>query len=191
MAKTYHPKYYAEPVKGSGHIYINPKTGQEKPCKGVAWYIDFKTIDGKRDRKKVHGGLCTCPPRQKGACPHERIAQEALAAVLNAPAPIELTLAEAAKDRSIVGFAARHLHKVEQGTKHCERNKLNVRLSAEAVQQHLGISQDTLYRLIADRGLPATKIGGRWKFKLSMVDAWAVAGGASEPNEDETPGGKK
>jgi excisionase family DNA binding protein len=64
-------------------------------------------------------------------------------------------------------------------------------VSAEAVQQHLGISQDTLYRLIADRGLPATKIGGRWRFKLTLVDAWAVAGGASEPNEDETPGGKK
>lgn len=55
-------------------------------------------------------------------------------------------------------------------------------VSAEAVQQHLGISQDTLYRLIADRGLPATKIGGRWKFKLSIVDAWAM-----DPDNDETP----
>jgi excisionase family DNA binding protein len=54
-------------------------------------------------------------------------------------------------------------------------------VSAEAVQQHLGISQDTLYRLIADRGLPATKIGGRWRFKLSMVDAWAM-----NPDNDET-----
>lgn len=54
-------------------------------------------------------------------------------------------------------------------------------VSAETVQQHLGISQDTLYRLIADRGLPATKIGGRWKFKLTLVDAWAIG-----PNNDET-----
>lgn len=54
--------------------------------------------------------------------------------------------------------------------------------SAEAVQQHLGISQDTLYRLIAERGLPATKIGGRWRFKLSMVDAWAMG-----PDNDGTP----
>lgn len=62
-------------------------------------------------------------------------------------------------------------------------------VSAEAVQQHLGISQDTLYRLIADRGLPATKIGGRWRFKISMVDAWAIAGGASEATDKEEPGG--
>lgn len=59
-------------------------------------------------------------------------------------------------------------------------------VSAEAVQQHLGISQDTLYRLIADRGLPATKIGGRWRFKLTLVDAWAM-----NPDNDETKGEKK
>lgn len=131
MAKTYHPKYYAEPVKGTGHTYINPKTGEKKTCKGVAWYLDFKNAEGKRERKKVHEGLCTCPPRHKGTCPHERLAQEALAAVLNAPAPIEETLAEAAKDRSIANFANRHLHKVELGNKHCGRNKQNVRLSID------------------------------------------------------------
>jgi excisionase family DNA binding protein len=53
-------------------------------------------------------------------------------------------------------------------------------VSAEAVQQHLGISQDTLYRLIADRGLPAANIGGRWRFKLSHVDRWAVDSGSSD-----------
>jgi integrase len=131
MAKTYHPKYYAEPVKGTGHIYVHPKTGEKKTCKGVAWYIDFKTIDGKRDRKKVHDGHCTCPPRHKGACAHERLAQEALAAVLNAPAPIELTLSEAAKDRSIAGFAAKHLVKIENSRRHAVRTRQIIKLSIE------------------------------------------------------------
>lgn len=85
MARPYQPKYYPQPKTGTGHIYVHPKTGEKKACKGVAWYIDFKTIDGKRDRKKVRDGHCTCPPRQKGACAHERLAQEALAAVQSSP----------------------------------------------------------------------------------------------------------
>ncbi len=131
MAKAYHPKYYAQAIPGSGHVWENPKTGESKICRGIEWYLDYKDSNGVRRRRKAHTGICICAPKKKGICPHERLAQDALAAVLNAPAPIEQTLAEAAKDRSIANFADRHIQKVEIGIKHCERNKQNVGLSID------------------------------------------------------------
>ncbi len=52
--------------------------------------------------------------------------------------------------------------------------------SVEGVCEHLGVARDTVYRWIERRGLPAHKIGKLWKFRLSEVDAWVVAGGADE-----------
>jgi excisionase family DNA binding protein len=50
----------------------------------------------------------------------------------------------------------------------------------EEIAAHLRASKDTIYRWIEQRGLPATKIGRRWKAKLSEVDAWAKSGGADD-----------
>jgi len=52
--------------------------------------------------------------------------------------------------------------------------------SIEQIADHLGTSKDTIYRWIEQRGLPCTKIGRRWKAKLSEVDAWARSGSASD-----------
>ncbi len=53
-------------------------------------------------------------------------------------------------------------------------------VSVEDVARHLGVVRDSVYRLIEHRGLPAHKIGRLWKFKLSEVDDWVRAEGASE-----------
>jgi excisionase family DNA binding protein len=45
--------------------------------------------------------------------------------------------------------------------------------SVDEICEHLGVSRDTVYRWIADRGMPAQRIGRLWKFKLSEVDGWA------------------
>jgi excisionase family DNA binding protein len=50
--------------------------------------------------------------------------------------------------------------------------------SVDEVAKHLGVAQDSIYRWIEARGLPAHKIGRLWKFKLSEVDEWVRAGGA-------------
>jgi len=50
--------------------------------------------------------------------------------------------------------------------------------SVDEVAKHLGVVQDSIYRWIEARGLPAHKIGRLWKFKLSEVDAWVRDGGA-------------
>ena len=53
-------------------------------------------------------------------------------------------------------------------------------VAVDAVARHLGVSNDSIYRWIDGRALPAHKIGRLWKFKLSEVDAWVRAGG-TEP----------
>lgn len=56
--------------------------------------------------------------------------------------------------------------------------------SLEDIAQHLGISKDTIYRWIANKQMPATKIGRQWKFKLSEVEMW-ILNGKSDNLENE------
>lgn len=58
-------------------------------------------------------------------------------------------------------------------------------VSVEDVARHLGVSKDTVYRWIDGRGLPAHKIGRLWKCKLTQVDAWVEAGGATDDDLGE------
>jgi len=131
MARPYNPKYYPQPKPGNGFLWLNPKTGQKIECQGLEWYLDFKDASGKRKRRKVHEGYCTCPPRQRGVCSHEQIAREALAAVLNQPAPTEETLAKAQVDLCIERFAAEHLLGIERSRSHTPRSKQIIVLSIE------------------------------------------------------------
>ena len=51
-------------------------------------------------------------------------------------------------------------------------------VSVHDVAKHLGVANDSVYRWIETRDLPAHKIGRLWKFKLSEVDEWVRAKGA-------------
>jgi excisionase family DNA binding protein len=55
-------------------------------------------------------------------------------------------------------------------------------VSAEEVAAHLGVQQDTVYKWIARKNLPAHKAGRLWRFQVSEVDAWLKAGGAVPKN---------
>ncbi len=37
---------------------------------------------------------------------------------------------------------------------------------------YLGISPDTLYKYASEGLVPAFKLGNRWRFKKSAIDAW-------------------
>jgi excisionase family DNA binding protein len=39
---------------------------------------------------------------------------------------------------------------------------------------YLGIATDTLYHYAANGLIPAFKLGNRWRFKRSLLDAWIV-----------------
>jgi excisionase family DNA binding protein len=36
----------------------------------------------------------------------------------------------------------------------------------------LNINKFTVYRLVAQRKIPAFKVGNQWRFKKSMIEAW-------------------
>ncbi|MFV9644594.1 MAG: helix-turn-helix domain-containing protein, partial [Desulfobacterales bacterium] len=49
---------------------------------------------------------------------------------------------------------------------------MNQLLSTREVAQFLDINEKMVYTLVADKGLPATKITGKWLFPLKLVEQW-------------------
>jgi len=48
------------------------------------------------------------------------------------------------------------------------REVMDIRQAAD----YLGISGDTLYRYASEGFVPAFKLGNRWRFKKTLLDAW-------------------
>ena len=48
-------------------------------------------------------------------------------------------------------------------------------LDTQQVADYLGVHEKQVYTLIHDRGLPATKITGKWLFPRHLVDRWLEA----------------
>jgi excisionase family DNA binding protein len=45
-------------------------------------------------------------------------------------------------------------------------------LDADQVARYLKVDKFTVYRLIAQKKIPAFKVGNQWRFKKEMIDAW-------------------
>ena len=45
-------------------------------------------------------------------------------------------------------------------------------MSADDIASHLGVTKDTVYTWIAEKDMPAHKVGRLWKFQASEVDDW-------------------
>ena len=48
------------------------------------------------------------------------------------------------------------------------REVMDIRQASE----YLGVSGDTLYRYASEGFVPAFKLGNRWRFKKTLLDAW-------------------
>jgi excisionase family DNA binding protein len=59
-------------------------------------------------------------------------------------------------------------------------------VGVDEVTAHLDIKRDTLYRWISRRGLPGSKVGKVWRFRLSEVDDWMRS--QREHDEDDSAG---
>jgi excisionase family DNA binding protein len=59
--------------------------------------------------------------------------------------------------------------------------------SADHIAAHLGVTKDTIYAWIAEKGMPAHKLGRLWKFQTSEVDEWVRSGGAASLGGDARP----
>ena len=56
--------------------------------------------------------------------------------------------------------------------------------SVDEIADYLGVSKDTVYAWVTQKGMPGHKVGRFWKFKQQDVDDWVRAGGAAS-NSDE------
>lgn len=45
-------------------------------------------------------------------------------------------------------------------------------MNIRQASQYLGVSADTLYKYVYEERIPAFKLGNRWKFKKTILDAW-------------------
>lgn len=52
-------------------------------------------------------------------------------------------------------------------------------LSVDEIAEYLGVSKDTTYSWINERGMPAHRMGRLWKLKRDEVDDWVRNGGAA------------
>ena len=56
-----------------------------------------------------------------------------------------------------------------KGMKRPERTQI---MTPKEAAKYLGFHLVTVYRLLKKREIPATKIGGQWRFKKDVLDAW-------------------
>jgi len=47
-------------------------------------------------------------------------------------------------------------------------------LTTEQVARYLKVDKFTVYRLVAQRKIPAFKVGNQWRYKRNMIDAWLM-----------------
>lgn len=63
-------------------------------------------------------------------------------------------------------------------------NEVERWLSLEEIAAHLGVSKETIYRWLEkedeNKRIPSHRMGRLWKFRISEVDSWVLAGGPNE-----------
>ena len=55
--------------------------------------------------------------------------------------------------------------------------------SVDEIATYLGIKRDTVYRWIAEKRMPAHRMGRLWKLRREEVDEWVRSGGADETRD--------
>lgn len=45
-------------------------------------------------------------------------------------------------------------------------------VSTKEICEYLGINRHTVFAWVRELGMPARKIGGNWKFRISEIDKW-------------------
>jgi len=61
-------------------------------------------------------------------------------------------------------------------------------LTLKDVAEYLKVTERTIYRMVADRKIPAFKVGGSWRFRLAEIDEW-IKTQTHEVRRDEHKGG--
>ncbi len=56
-------------------------------------------------------------------------------------------------------------------------------LTVDDICRYLNVSNETIYKWIEQRKMPAHRVGRRWMFKQSEVDDWVRSGGAADKSD--------
>jgi excisionase family DNA binding protein len=56
-------------------------------------------------------------------------------------------------------------------------------LSTKEVAEFLGVNEKMIYTLINEKGLPATRITGKWLFPKHLVEQWVVSKTVNFPRQ--------
>lgn len=49
---------------------------------------------------------------------------------------------------------------------------MNNIMTIEEISEYLKTSKYTIYRLIREKAIPASRLGGQWRFQKNQVDQW-------------------
>jgi len=60
-------------------------------------------------------------------------------------------------------------------------------MSTKEVSQYVGINEKKIYNLITAKGLPATKVTGKWLFQRHLVDRWLEQHTENYPPAEKAP----
>ena len=60
-------------------------------------------------------------------------------------------------------------------------------MNTNEVSQYIGINEKKIYNLITTKGLPATKVTGKWLFHRQLVDRWLEQHTENYPPAEKTP----
>jgi putative molybdopterin biosynthesis protein len=60
-------------------------------------------------------------------------------------------------------------------------------LSTKQVAQFLGVNEKMVYTLISEKGLPATKVTGKWRFPSHLVEQWVESQTLNYPEHQTVP----
>jgi excisionase family DNA binding protein len=66
-------------------------------------------------------------------------------------------------------------------------NQMKTLLSTKEVAQFLGVNEKMVYTLVSEKGLPATKITGKWLFPRHLVEQWVEAHTINYPDSRVRP----
>ena len=66
---------------------------------------------------------------------------------------------------------ARNMNPSPEPVRRRERTQI---MTPKEAAKYLGFHLVTIYRLLKKHAVPATKIGGQWRFKKDILDAWLV-----------------
>ena len=58
-------------------------------------------------------------------------------------------------------------------------------LSVDEIAVYLGIKRETIYKWLAEKSMPAHKLGKPWKFRKDEVDEWIITGEADSRKKDK------